>query len=87
MRISCGIVSDLASALSTQITHYMSDLVPPLIEVLKSTSNDRETKLSAIIALGDMAMTCGAAFTSTYLPETLKILESAAKQSTSVEHF
>lgn len=34
-RIACGLVSDLASALKHNISRYLTDFVPPLIQILK----------------------------------------------------
>lgn len=59
----------------------MEDFVPPLIEILRNSDQDRLAKLAAIGALGDLAMNCGDAYVNAYLDDVLKILESAAKLS------
>lgn len=81
MRYACGIVSDLSGALKEEIAKYLVDFVPPMINILKDSNQDRNSKLQAIVALGDMAMNAGEAFVNSYLDEVLKILESAAKLS------
>ena len=35
IRLACGLVSDLASALKEGITRYLTDFVPPLLKILK----------------------------------------------------
>ena len=63
------------------IVTYLPEFVPPMINILKDSNQDRNSKLQAIVALGDMAMNAGEAFVNMYLEEVLKILESAAKLS------
>lgn len=63
-RIACGLVSDLASALKHNISRYLTDFVPPLINILKDSNQDRNAKLQAIVALGDLAMNAGEDFTN-----------------------
>jgi len=80
-RLACGIVSDIAGALKGGVANFLSDLVPPLVEILKDQNKDRMAKLQAIVALGDLAMNSGDIFATVYLESVLKILESAAKMS------
>ena len=54
--------------------------MPPLIKILRDQDQDRNSKLQAIVALGDLAMNSGEAF-NFYLADVLKILESASQQS------
>ena len=61
-KLGCGIVSDLANAFESQIASYLADFVPPLIKILMDASHERSTKLSAIVALGDLAMQAGSTF-------------------------
>lgn len=81
IRLACGLISDLANALQENLQKYLYDFVNPLLNILKDPKQDRHSKLQAIVALGDLSMNCGQAFTHNYLEEVLKILESAAKQS------
>ncbi len=80
-KLACGIVSDLANALRHNIQQYLLDFVPNLISILKDADHTREAKLSAIVALGDLAMNAGESFCIQFLPDVLKILESAAAKS------
>ena len=61
--------------------------MPPLINILKDPKQDRMSKLQAIIALGDLAMNCPLAFTSNYLEDVLKILESACRLSLTTNDY
>jgi hypothetical protein len=58
--------------------------VPPLIQILKDQNSDRSSKTQAIVALGDLAMNAAEVFSQQYLSDVLKILDSAAKQSTQI---
>jgi len=80
-KLACGIVSDLANALRQNIQQYLLDFVPNLIAILKDQSHTREAKLAAIVALGDLAMNAGESFCVQFLPDVLKILESASQKS------
>ena len=80
-RLACGIVIDLANALETGIETYLADFVPHLLAILKNKERSRQTKLQALIAIGDIAMQAGDSFSNLYLQDTLKILESACKLS------
>jgi len=81
VRLACGLVSDVAVALGPNIANYLNDFVPPLLKILREQNQDRRSKLQAIVALGDLAMSCGDYFSENYLKDVLKILESAALQS------
>lgn len=80
VRLACGIISDVANALGSKIYDYLSDFVPPIIKILKEPQYTRETKLQAIITVGDLAMNAGAGY-EPYLHETLEMLLSACKVS------
>jgi len=45
VRLACGIVSDIAGALKSQVSQYLQDLVPPLVDILKDQAKDRMSKL------------------------------------------
>lgn len=62
IRIACGLISDLASALTTRMEKYLFDFVSPILEILKDPKQHRDSKLCAIVALGDLAMNCGPVF-------------------------
>ena len=73
-------MSDVAGALHEGVQRYLNDFVPPLLKILRDQNQDRNSKLQAIVALGDLAMNSGEAF-NYYLADVLKILESASQQS------
>jgi hypothetical protein len=81
VRLACGIVSDIAGAIKEKVADYLKEFFDPLINILKDQNRDRNSKLQAIVALGDLAMNAGQVFTHDYLETTLKILESASKMS------
>ena len=56
IRLACGLVSDLATALGEKVSKYVMEFVPHLLKILKDADQDRKAKLQAIIALGDLAM-------------------------------
>jgi hypothetical protein len=62
VRLACGIVSDLASALRDGISRFLNDFVPHLLKILRDQNQDRRSKLQAIVALGDLAMNSGDSF-------------------------
>ncbi len=86
-RLACGLISDLATAMGDAIGEYMLDFVPCLLTILKNNDQDRNTKLQAIVALGDLAMNSPSTFISSYLEDVLKILSSAANLSLSTQQF
>ena len=45
IRLACGLVSDLASALGEKISKYVMEFVPHLLKVLKDPDQDRKAKL------------------------------------------
>jgi hypothetical protein len=80
-RLACGTLSDVASAITSGISAFLTDFVPPVLAILKDQQRDRYSKLQGIVALGDLAMHCGDGFAVSYLEEVLVILASAAKQA------
>lgn len=45
VRIACGLISDLASALKGNMEKYLFDFVNPLLSILKDPKQDRHSKL------------------------------------------
>ena len=45
LRLACGLISDIASAIGELLTNYLSDFVPPLLNILKDQERDRMAKL------------------------------------------
>lgn len=80
VRLACGIISDIANALGVKIYDYLSDFVPPIIKILKEPKYNRDTKLQAIITIGDLSMNAQEGFVP-YLQETLSMLISACQLS------
>jgi hypothetical protein len=80
VRLSCGIISDVANALGSKIFDYLTDFVPPIIKILKENDHDRDTKLQALVTMGDMAMNAEGGY-SPYLEESLQMILSACKVS------
>jgi len=78
VRLACGIVSDIANALEAKIGPYIADFVPALLNILKEARFDRDSKLQAIMSLGDICMNCGDSFVANFLGDTLRILNSAS---------
>jgi len=76
VRLACGIISDIANALGHGIYDYLSDFVPPIIKILKEPHYNRDTKLQAVITVGDLAMNAGTGYVP-YLQETIDMLLSA----------
>lgn len=80
IRLACGIISDIANALGNKIYDFLSDFVPPVIKILKEPEFSRDTKLQAIVTVGDLAMNAGPMYLP-YLPESLEMLLSACQVS------
>lgn len=87
VRYACGIVSDIAIALGENVNQYLSSFTPQLLGILKDQNRDQETKLTAIGSLGDLAIHAGVSFCQLYLTDTLRLLDSAMKLSTSIQGF
>jgi hypothetical protein len=79
IRVGCGVVSDIASALNSGIEQYLSSFVPPLMDILRKDEADRYTKLQALTCLGDCCIYGGVPFIKSYLIDALRILESAGE--------
>ena len=56
VRLSCGLVSDLSTALQEKVGKHLNELVPQLISLLEEKNGDRQAKTAAITALGDLCM-------------------------------
>ncbi len=80
-KLACGIVSDLTAAFGEKFAEHIDVLVPLLFEIMKSQEFDRDSKLQAIIAVGDFCMNCSTCFSQRYLAQSLSILDNAAQKS------
>ena len=81
IRQACGIVSDIAIALKEDVGQYLSSFTPQILNILKDSNRDQETKLTALSSMGDLAIHSGVSFCREYLTDTLRILDSAMKLS------
>ena len=77
-RLSCGLVSDITTALQSNVRVHLDELVPQLIEMLEDKSGDKQVKLTAITALGDLCMHGGSGFLK-YTDKALNPLSRAIK--------
>lgn len=55
-RLACGLVSDLANYLEKRMTVYAENFMSNLNEVLFNPDYSSETKLHAMIAVGDICL-------------------------------
>ena len=55
-RFACGLVSDLSNFMEKNMAHYASNFTDGLNQVLKSQTLQLETKLHAMIAMGDLCL-------------------------------
>lgn len=55
-RVACGIVSDIATAFGENVQMYLTSFVPHLLQMLSDNNRDRNTKLQALLSLGDLAI-------------------------------
>jgi len=75
-RFACGLVSDLSNYLERGMTAYAHEFMSCLNEVLKNSEYSTETKLHAMIAVGDICLAIEENFQQ-YLDETMTCLFSA----------
>ena len=64
-----------------RLAEYLSDFVPCLHNILRSPTVNKEIKLPAIHALGDLSLCCEDQFNGPYLQDTLVIYKAAAEMS------
>jgi importin subunit beta-1 len=75
-RFACGLVSDISNYLEKNMTHYARDFMSSLNKVLKSEDYTTDTKLHAMIAVGDICLATEEQFLQ-YIAETMQCLFSA----------
>ena len=86
--MACGIISDLAGALTSKMNEYLDDFVPCLLSILRNQEADRKLKLPAMDALCNLCLNSEEAFHEKFLLDTLTILNMAAQMSvTSINDF
>lgn len=76
-RVSVSCVADLARSLEENMSQCLSELMPILLEILRSPDTDRGVKLVVISALSDLALQTGRFFI-VYLKDVLEIFKSAS---------
>ena len=55
-RIACGLISDLANYLEANMTSYATEFMSYLNDILVKNEYSTETKLHAMIAVGDICL-------------------------------
>ena len=76
-RVSVGCVADLARTLEETMSEYLNELMPILMELLRSGDTDRGVKLVVISVVSDLALQTGRFFI-VYLKDVLDIFKSAS---------
>ena len=77
-RLACGLISDFCTHLDDHMMKYVLLLIPVLLKNLQDPDMPTESKLLAIIAVGDLLLCCDC---SQYLSSIMQIFESAAEIS------
>lgn len=70
-KLACGIISDLSGSQQDKMSEFLDDFVPCLHDILRDQSVQREMKIPALHATGDLALYCGTRFCQNYLQWTL----------------
>jgi hypothetical protein len=81
VRLSCGLISDIANHLEKRVAPFLPALMQTLNKVLINNNYASETKAKAIIAVGDICLASEEHFAG-YLDETMHSLMSAAEITT-----
>ena len=85
-RAACGLVSDIAQQMGQALVPYTDDFIRALKEVLTKSEYSTETKLPAMIAIGDICLAIEEHFQS-HLDDTMKCLLSACNITISPQNF
>jgi len=75
-RFACGLVSDLSNFLESNMKNYANNFMSCLNTVLSNNNYQTETKLHAMIAVGDICLAIDSSFQS-YFDETMACLFNA----------
>lgn len=73
-------MSDLSHHWDIKIVDYLPQIMPVLLEVLRSATQDLKTKLVAITAIGEMCMIAEEGFTP-YIDSSMECLFNAAQMT------
>jgi len=79
IKLACGIISDLAE--DARMADFLVDFVPCLHKILSDQTLQREIKIPALHALGELCLNQGQIFNQIYLDNTLTLLNLAARAS------
>lgn len=77
-RFACGLISDLSNYLEREMYKYAAEFMRVLNRVLSTGDYATETKLHAMIAVGDMCLAIEENFQQ-YLEETMRCLFTACQ--------
>lgn len=81
VRLACGLVSDLSYHLSEEeMSPFIAPFINALLKNLKSVEMSIDSKLVAIVALGDLLMTARDKC-SAYTAEVMEVIKSASDMS------
>jgi importin subunit beta-1 len=79
-RAAIGCIGDLSRALESLIQQYLGEIVPIVMNLIKSEETERNIKLIIITTLGDLALAANKSYTP-FLTDSLEMLKSAAALS------
>jgi len=85
-RIACGLVSDLCNYLEKGMTRYAEEFMKRLRHVLKGNEYESETKVHAIIAIGDICLAIQEDF-AVFIDDSMVCLQSASKVTLAPPNF
>ena len=55
-RLACSLVSDLCTGIESEIEKYAADFLVHIVKIIQQPDFDKETKIAAIQAVGDLSM-------------------------------
>lgn len=76
-RLACGLLTDIANSIESNICHFLDLIIPALLKVLEQPEYETETKVTAIIALGDIIMQSGEHY-DRFLEQTMTSMFAAS---------
>lgn len=85
-RMACGLVSDLSNYFEKDIQRSANSFLQRLNHVLDSNDFETETKIYALIAVGDLCLAISEGFLQ-FLNPTMRTLMSAAELTLKVTNF
>lgn len=82
MKLACGIIQDIAE--DERMGDYLDDFVPCLHQILRDETVNRQIKIPALSALGELCLNQGQLFNQKYLEITLTLINLAARASVQI---